>query len=50
MEAPPRKQAKVEQRPSQLVVATGNIRRKFRKAIPLLNSKAKYDYHIGVML
>lgn len=50
MEAPPRKQAKVEQRPFQLVVATGNIRRKFRKASPLLNSKAKYDYHIGVML
>lgn len=47
---PPRKQAKVEQKHSKRAVVTGNIRRKFRKANPPLNNKAKYDYHIGVIL
>lgn len=47
---PTKKVAKVFQKHSKRTVATGRIRRKFRKTNFPLNSKAKYDYHMGVML
>ena len=45
-----RTQAKVDHKRSKLPVATGSIHRKFRKVNHSLNNKAKYDYHIGVIL
>lgn len=47
---PSTKRGEIDQKNSKPHVATGRIRRKFRKATHLLDNKAKYDYHIGVML
>ena len=44
------KQAKHDQKRCKRGVATGRIRKKFRKTNLPLNNKAKYDYHIGVNL
>ena len=42
--------AKIEQKHLKCTVDTGRIRRKFRKPSLSLNNKAKYDYHMGVIL
>ena len=47
---PVQQRAKIDQKHLKCAVETGRIRRKFRKHNLSLNSRAKYDYHIGVFL